>query len=142
MKKNRIGSLVMVTLIMASTSFAFAKEVTSGGTPVPATCNPVKSLSYRGDARVGETGLSSIDVSYSVSPCDKTIPVRVGVAVIESIPNTVVYENQDALMSDKFTVFGVKVRTSYKVVVTVYNALTNEVLSSSTIFAAAIPKGV
>lgn len=117
-------------------------EVAGGGGATAAVCTPVKSLSYRGDARVGETGLSSIDVSYSTAPCDKSVLTRVEVVMFESATGEVVYSDTDALSSNKFTVFGVKVRTSYQVKVSVVNAVTGEVTGSQTIFAAAIPKGV
>ncbi|MEY2665813.1 MAG: hypothetical protein RLZZ480_918 [Candidatus Parcubacteria bacterium] len=139
-------SLLMVVfsalLLMAVP--AFAKEITSGGGGggVTTTCNPVSSLTYKGDARVGETGLAGIKVSYTVKPCIKNQAVRVGVEVYESATGLRIYEDTDALLSNTFDVFGVKVRTSYTVKVTVYDRLTGEVVGTRSIFAAAIPKGV
>jgi len=130
-------------IILAGATGVSAKEITSGGTPAGTTaCAPVSSLSYRGDARVGETGLASIDVSYSTKQCDKTVTQRVAVQMFENATGDVVYDNADAAASSKFTVFGVKVRTSYIVRVSVYNAATGALIGSQTIFAAAIPKGV
>ena len=137
------GMLLVAALLAPSLSFA--KEVTSGGTPAgtgTVACDPVSSLTYRGDARVGETGLASIKVSYSVKPCDKNQSVRVGVEVYENATGIRIYDNPDSLFSNTFEVFGVKVRTSYIVKVTVYDSVTGAVVGTKSIFAAAIPKGV
>lgn len=142
---------IIAAVLFAATTLGFSgvssarnggAEVVGGGGAPAAVCAPVKSLTYRGDARVGETGLSSIDVNYSTAPCDKTIPTRVEVVMFQSSTGEIVYSDTDALASGKFTVFGVKVRTSYQVKVSVVNATTGEVTGSQTIFAAAIPKGV
>jgi hypothetical protein len=142
--RNLIASFIVGAVSFGFIGASSAKEITSGGAPAGgnvAVCSPVKSLSYRGDARVGETGLAAIDINYSVAPCDKN-PVRVSVVMFESANGAVFYDNQDAALSGKFTLFGVKVRTSYQVVVTVYDAQSNAVVGTQRIFAAAIPKGV
>lgn len=140
---------IIAAVIFAAVTLGFngVSSARNGGAevetnPAVAVCSPVKSLSYKGDARVGETGLAAIDVSYSTAPCDKTVLTRVEVVMFQSATGEVVYSDTDALASNKFTVFGVKVRTSYQVKVSVVNTATGEVTGSQTIFAAAIPKGV
>jgi hypothetical protein len=124
---------------------ASAKEVTSGGTPVPTTttCNPVTSLSYKGDATTSDTGAASIQVSYGVKPCDKAQVVTVDTQLFRNgSPAEVHYDDTDAPLSGRFTVFGVTANTSYIAKVTVYDAATGAVLGSKQIFAAAVYKGV
>lgn len=143
--KNRILATGIISAILfTASSLAFAKELASGGviTPAATACDPVKSITYKGDATTGETGLASITVNYSVSPCDKTVPVRIGVTMVETASGVAFYTNNDSLLSDKFTMFGVKPNTSYVVTVTVYNTTTGEVLKTSSIFAAARYKRV
>ncbi|HMT18775.1 MAG TPA: hypothetical protein PKD20_03585 [Candidatus Saccharibacteria bacterium] len=142
--KTVVLSAVFGVMTFGATGLTMAKEITSGGNPTgggTTICSPVKSLSYKGDARVGETGLASIDINYGVTPCDKTIPVRVEVSLT---PNTVgaeaFYVDSDALLSNRVTVFGVTANKSYLAKVTVYNRNTGEVLGSSQIFAAAVRK--
>ena len=134
-----------VLLLLGATNPAAAKEVTSGGIPpatTPVTCNPIKSLTMKSDTRVSETGLAATDLNYSVTPCDKNVPIRTEVTVAEWLTHTVVYSDTDAASTGKFTVFGIKVRTTYQGTVTVYDALTGEVLGTQSVFTAAIPKGV
>jgi len=142
MTKSFVTAIAL--LLLSSCAPAFAKEITSGGGGVggTTTCNPVSSLTAKGDPRVGETGLSSIDVSYSVKPCINGQMVRVQTDVYESLTGASAYLNTDSPLNGKFTVFGIKVRTSYTVRVTVTDTATNAVVGTQTIFAAAIPKGV
>ncbi len=133
--------IIAVVAFLGATQFASAKEVASGGTPVSTTCNPVSSISYKGDARVGELGFASIDMKYSVKPCDSNA-VTVKVELIESSNGTVVYSNSAAPLSSTITVNGVKVNTSYTIVVSVYDASTGNLVGTSKAFAAAKTKPV
>lgn len=131
-------------LVGAASGAASAKEVTSGptGTAATTTCSPVSSLTYRGDARVGETGVSSITISYGVKPCDKN-PVIVDVRLyLSADPTAVAYDNPAAALDGKITVGGVKVNTSYTAKVSVYDAATGTLVGSQQIFAAAKTKPV
>ncbi len=96
----------------------------------------------KADPRVGELGFASLDMNYSVKPCDKTQTVRIVVEVIESRTGEVIYQDTDAVASGKFTLPGIKVRTSYTGRVTVLDATTGEVLGVRSAGVAAIPKGV
>lgn len=141
-----VGGVVAAGLGLGVTAgTAAAKEIGSGGGGGGGTtvCNPVNNLSYRGDARVGETGLASIDVSYSVKPCDpaQTVTVTTHVARLSDATN-IVWDDPAAPLSGKFTVFGVATRTSYLVTVTVFDGATGAVAGTRSITAAAIPKGV
>lgn len=142
--KTMLLSAVLAIATFTGTGITMAKEITSGGNPAggsTAVCSPVKSLSYKGDARVGETGLASIDINYSVSSCDKTVPVRVEVTLIQNIAGAEpLYVNDDALTSDRITVFGVQVGKSYIARVRVFNRNSGELIGSSQIFAAAVRK--
>ncbi len=103
-------------------------------------CSPISSFSVKGDARVGETGLASIDVNYSVKPCVNGQSVRVVSQVIESSNGFVLYDDQNAPPQNKYTVFGIKVSTSYRCVLTVLDGATGSVLGSSTLFCGAARK--
>jgi hypothetical protein len=132
-------------LVLASAvGTASAKEVTSGGTPVPTgPCNPVSSLTYKGDATTSDTGAASIQISYGVKPCDKSQVVTVDTQLFRNgNPAEVHYDDTAAPLSGRFTVFGVTANTSYIAKVTVYDAATGAVLGSKQIFAAAVYKGV
>ncbi len=142
---RRLGLLFALALLVlgAFSPAAGAKEIGSGGGTVTTTaCNPVSSLSYRGDARVGETGLASIDVDYVVKSCTKAA-VTASVTMYEYLaPANVVWDQANAPLSGRFTVFGVKTRTSYLVRVDVFDAATGTKVGTRSITAAAIPKGV
>jgi hypothetical protein len=138
-----VTAMAAVLFAMSAIGLTSAKEITSGGGAGVGTtvCNPVKSLSYKGDARVGELGFASIDINYSVSPCDKTVPVRVVVSLTQNVAGAEpVYLDENAPLSGKFTVNGVLVGKSYIAKVQVYNAQSGELLKSSQIFAAAVRK--
>lgn len=125
---------------------ALAKEVGSGsgaGTgTTTTTCNPVSNLTYKGDYRAGETGLSSISVTYDVRPCDKTRPVVVDARLyLNADPTDMPYNDPAAPQSGKFTVYGVKASTSYIAKITVTDAATGSVVGSRQIYAAAVRKG-
>ncbi len=122
---------------------AMAKEVGSetGAGTTTTTCNPVKSLSYRGDYRAGETGLSTITVTYDVRACDKARPVVVDAQLyLTADPSAVAYDDPAAPLSGKFTAVGVKGNTSYIAKITVTDAGTGAVVGSRQIFAAAVRK--
>lgn len=139
------GLLSAGLLLGSVASTAQAKEIGSGGTggTTGTVCNPVNSLSYKGDFRAGETGLSSIMVTYDVRPCDKTRPVLVDTSLyLTADPASVAYDDPNAPLSGKFTVFGVLGNTSYIAKVTVTDAATGAVLGSKQIYAAAVSKGV
>jgi hypothetical protein len=107
-----------------------------GGTGVPVACNPVSSLTYKGDATTSDTALATVQVTYSVKSCTKDA-VTVDTRVAETaVPANVVWEQADAPLSSKFTA-AVKVNTSYLATVTVRDAATGDPISSSSIFVAA-----
>jgi hypothetical protein len=139
------GVLVAGLMTVALAGTASAKEITSGGGTggTTTTCSPVSSLTTRGDARVGETGLASIDINWGVKPCDSKQAVTVDVTMYESAnPAAVAYSNPAAPLSGRVTVFGIKIRTSYTVKVTVRDAATGALVGTGTAFAGATPKGV
>ena len=142
--RRTVATLIGAAILAAAVPAAvFAKEITSGGTTASTACQPVTSLTYKGDARVGETGLASIAISYGVKPCTNGQAVTVAVEVYEyANPAAVAYADNKAPQSGKFTVFGVKVRTSYVAKVSVFDASTGNLVGSMSIFAAAVPKGV
>ncbi len=139
-----VTAVAAVLFALSAIGLTSAKEITSGGgtaTGGGTVCSPVKSLSYKGDARVGELGFASIDINYSVSPCDKTVPVRVVVSLTQNIAGAEpTYLDMNAPLSGNITVNGVLVGKSYIAKVQVLNAQTGAVLGSSQIFAAAVRK--
>lgn len=112
-------------------------ETVGGGTTTAATCNPVTSLTYKGDATTGETGLATVQVSYGVKPCTNGQSVTVDTRVaLTADPTQVVYEQTGAALSGRFTTV-VVAATSYTATVTVHDAATGDVIGTSSIFVAA-----
>jgi hypothetical protein len=95
------------------------------------------------DPRVGETGLATIDVDYSVKPCQSKQVVTVESRLTEyADPSAVLWDDPAAPTSGRFTVAGVKLRTTYAVTVIVRDATTGATVGSATQLTAAVPKGV
>ena len=145
--RRRLGMALGAGLLLVglAAATASAKEVTTGGTvtPVAPACQPVTSLTAKGDPKVAETGLASIAVTYGVKPCVNGQAVTVAVTVAEYADRTaVIWDDQNAPVNGKFTAFGVKLRTSYIITVAVYDAATSELVGQLSAFAAAVPKGV
>ena len=142
--RRRAAAMVLgaTVLVGAFAGTAGAKEIGSGGgTVTTTTCNPVTSLSYKGDATTSDTGVATVQVNYGVKSCTKA-PVTASVLMFQSTdPANVLWNDPAAPLSGKFTV-GVTARVSYQVRVTVYDAATGAQVGSRTIFAAAVPKGV
>ena len=103
----------------------------------------VKSFKTSGTTGVGDTGLSSVSADYQVKPCDSKQTVTVEVLVYESFdPSNVLYDDTAAPLSGKATVFGVKVGTLYKVVLTVRDATTGATVGEASASAKApVPTG-
>ena len=139
-----VGSAALVGAIgMGIVGSAGAKEIGSGtgGGTTTATCNPVSSLKYKGDATTSDTALATVSVDYSVKSCDGNA-VTADVVMFESAtPSNIVFEAPNTPLSYRFTA-AVRARVSYQVKVTVHDAVTGATVGSQTIFAAAIPKGV
>jgi hypothetical protein len=133
-------ALGVVVLLGAFAGTASAKEIGSGGgTTTSTACNPVSSLSYKGDANTSETGIATVKVTYGVKSCTKDA-VRASVTMfLSATPSEVVYADPAAPLSGKFTV-GVKVATSYQVRVDVHDVATGNLVGTKTIFAAAVRK--
>lgn len=142
-RRRALAAIAGVAAALTFAGTASAKEVGSGGTPAATACAPVSSLSTRGDARAGETGLATIDISYAVKPCDTTRPVTVTVTLAETAaPAAVAYFDAAAPSSARITVPGIRVRVSYTATVTVHDAATGAVVGSASAFAGATPRGV
>ena len=144
----RRGAVVALTaglLVAGAAGTASAKEIGSGtGAGITTTaCDPVTSLTYKGDARAGETGLATIMVSYNVKPCDKSQAVTVDARLyLTADPSAVAYDDSNAPLSGKFTVFGVKANTSYIAKITLTDSVSGAVVATKSIYAAAKYKGV
>lgn len=144
---RRVGAVIATGILAVGIGVASvqAKEIGSGGGGGggTATCSPISSLTVKSDARVGELGIAAIDVSYGVKPCVQGQVVNVATSVNElSTPDVFVWLDLAAPLNGKFTVGGVKVRTTYKVTVTVVDATTGAVVGAQSVYTAAIPKGV
>ena len=138
-----LGGAALLAAAIPATSFAKEIGSGSGGTTGTTTCSPITSLTVKADPKVGETGLASIDVGYGVKPCTNGQAVTTNVTVSEYLnPSVVVYDWQDAPLNGKFTVFGVRVRVTYKVTVTVIDTATGALAGTQSAYVAAIPKGV
>ncbi len=132
-----LGTALLAAAVPAA---SFAKEAPT----VPgAVCSPIKSLSVKADAKVGETGLASVFVSYGVKSCTASQAITTNVTVAEYLnPSAVIYDWQDAPATGKFTAFGVRVRVTYKVTVTVIDTATGAIAGAQSAFVAAVPKPV
>ena len=130
-------------LVATMSGTASAKvETTGGGGGGTTTCSPVSSLTYKGDARAGETGLATISVSYGVKPCTSAAVVVDARLFLTANPAAISYDDANAPLNGKFTVAGIRPNTSYQVRITVTDAATGAVVGSKTIFAGAVTKGV
>jgi hypothetical protein len=145
-RARRHAALVSVAgalVLAAVTGTASAKE-TAGGTPAaPAACSPITSLGYKGDPRVGETGLSTVTVSYAVKPCvpgqSVTVAARVFLSTDQSIQP---YDESSIPLSGKFVAVGITPNTSYTATITVTDTATGAVVDTRSIFVAAKTKPV
>lgn len=135
------GTLALVSMAGVASAKGDAGSG-GGGTGVPAACNPVSSLTYKGDATTAETGLATVQVSYSVKPCATGQAVTVDTEVALSADRTsLAYQATDAPLSGRFTAT-VVANTSYVATVTVRDVATGDPVASSSIFVAARSKRV
>ena len=136
-----IGAALLVGT-MAGT--AGAKEVASGGgtggTVTPA-CSPISNLTVKSDPRVGETGLALTQVDYGVKACTNGQALTVRTTVAEYATGALAYDNPNASLTGRFSA-AIKIRTTYVVTVTAYDAATGAVAGSQSAWTAAVPKGV
>lgn len=144
---RRSGAVALTAglLVAGAAGTVSAKEIGSGsGTGITTTaCDPIASLTYKGDARAGETGIATIMVTYDVKPCNKAQSVTVDARLyLTADPSAVAYDDPDAPLSGKFTAFGVKTNTSYLAKITLTDSATGAVVATKSIYAAAVRKGV
>lgn len=143
MKIARFFAGLLGAVILATSGSVVAKEITSGGGGGgggAVVCSAVKSLTAKGDARVGETGLASIDLNWSVKPCNPGQAVRVVATITNRTSKEVVYLDVDAALSSKVTVF-VASRQVYNCAISIVDAVTGLVLETKTVSVSTIPKG-
>ena len=142
MKHNILMTGLMSMLLIGANQAALGKELGSGGIGggVTAGCQPVTSLTAKGDAKIGETGLASVQVGWGVKPCTAGQAVRVVVTITNWTTKEVVYSDTNAALNNKITAF-VAARYSYQCTVTVIDTATGGVEGASTVFASTIPKG-
>jgi hypothetical protein len=136
------GLALAAALPLSAATTASAKE--SAGTfssaplPPPPACQAVQSLKASGDARVGDLNFASIQVDYSVKPCDSKQVVAVETLMWENFdPSNVVWDDPAAPTSGRFTVTGVKRNTNYRVTVVVRDAANGVEVSRLSILASA-----
>lgn len=142
-RRLALAAVTSSLVLGAVAAAAEAKDGIGGATGGTGTCNPVKSLSYQGDANPAESGIPTIDVAYSVKPCVKGQRVRVATELhLSASPSSVAHLADPAPASGTFTVTGVLPNTSYQAQVTVYDAATGAVVGSRWIWAAANDQGV
>lgn len=140
--KRMMMVVVAMGLMVGVAGVTTAKELASGGGTVTTTaCTPVKSISAKGDARVGETGLASVQFGWSVAPCDKTRPVFVVASITDWQSKQVYYTDIDAGLDGKVVV-AVAAGRSYACTVAVYDAATGVLLGTQTAYASTASKGV
>lgn len=144
-RRRSTGALIAAgVLSLGLAGVASAKEITSGGGGGTATtaCNPVSSLTYKGDATTSDTGFATIQIDWSAKSCTSAA-VTAEVTMFESAnPANVVYSDPNAPLSGRVTVGGVLRNHSYQARVDVFDAATHTLQGSKTIFVAAVYKGV
>lgn len=113
-----------------------------GGGGGVAICSPISSYTVKGDYRAGETGLSSIDASYAVKPCDKNQTVRVMIEIINFTTKAVLNSGDNLPLSGKYHFQGVGLYGLYTAKITVFDAVTNAVAGTQSFTVALKPKGV
>jgi hypothetical protein len=145
-RRRRAGAAVAAGLLLLGLGIGSvqAKEIGSGTGGGGTVCLPITSLGAKSDPRVGELGFASIDVNYSVKPCFRGQTLTVTRSIVEYlVPANIVYSaTSSSDLTGRFTVNGVKVRTTYQVTVTVLDVATQVVIGSQSVYTAAIPKGV
>ena len=142
MKSKLMLMGMAAVLVMGAAQGGFAKEVTSGGTGVVGAgtaCSPIAGITAKGDARVGETGIASVQFGWSVSPCQKDQAVVVVASITDWQNRQVMYTDIDAGLKSKLVV-AVPARRSYACTITVFDAATGAVLGTSTVYASTVPK--
>ena len=141
-RRAAVVSLAAGLALTAAVGTASAKEVTSGGTPAtPAgACNPVSSLSYKGDATTSDTGVGTVRVSYGVKSCDGAA-VTARLAVVLSANLSVSAYDDAVPLSGKVTAVVTR-NTSYIAKVDVFDAASGALVGSRQIYVAAVYKGV
>lgn len=140
-KPTLLGFLLALAAIPATVSFA--KEIGSGGnggTVVGAACSPVGTLTAKGDGRAGETGLGSVLVNWGVKPCDRSRSVRVSFTLINFTTKAFIYTDSNAPANGRVDLL-VPSRQLYQGIVTVFDAVTGEVVGTRSITVSTVPKG-
>lgn len=106
------------------------------------TCTPIANFTVKGDYRAGETGVSTIDVSYSVKPCDKTQVVNVKMEIIKFDTKEVLSVSDNLPLSGKYHFAGVGLYGLYTAKITVTDVSTDALVATSSFTVALKPKGV
>ena len=140
MKNTMLVLGLMSALLLSSVGSAFAKVEGAGG-GVVSTCSPISGLTVKGDPTVGEIGFASVQMGWSVKPCDKNQAVVVVATIINWKSGEVIYDDQDAGLNGKLSVF-VPARQIYNCTITVLDAATGDVIQVKTLGVSTTPKGV
>lgn len=134
-----VGLLALVSL--ASQVVTLSAEIgTGGGGGGVAACLPISSLTVKGDGKVGETGLGSVQMGWGVKPCDASQAVNVTVTIANYTTKAVVYTDGSAPLNGKITV-AVPSRQLYLCTVTVVDVATGAVIQTRSTTVSTTPKG-
>ena len=133
---------ILSALLLVAGGIADAKEIGSGagGGVGTVVCNPVSSLTAKGDPRVGETGLASVQIGWGVKPCNANQAIVVTLTVRSWNTGATVYSDTNAAANSKITLY-VPSRQLYYCTITVVDAFTGATLGTSTVSASTVPKG-
>ncbi len=137
-----VGLLALVSL--ASQVVTLSAEIGTGGGGGGgggvAVCQPITSLTVKGDGKVGETGLGSVQMGWGVKPCDASQAVNVTVTIANYTTKAVVYTDGAAPLNGKITV-AVPSRQLYLCTVTVVDVATGAVIQTRSTTVSTTPKG-
>ena len=143
MNKKICTAGLMGLVMLASQVASFAAEIGTGGAGGGggvAVCQPVTSLTVKGDGKVGETGLGSVQMGWGVKPCDASQAVTVTITIANYTTKAVVYTDSNAVQNGKITV-AVASRQLYLCTVTVVDAATGAVIQTRSTTVSTTPKG-
>lgn len=119
-----------------------AKEVGSGTGGGTTTCSPITSYVVKSDYRAGETGLSSVDIAYSVKPCTTGQALRVQIELIKFDTKAVIDVVDNMPLNGKYHYQSTGMYGVYSTKMTVFDANTNAVVQTTSFSVALVPKKI
>lgn len=115
---------------------------TGGGGGGSTTCSPISSFTVKGDYRAGETGISTIDISYAVKPCISGQTLTVSAEIIDFRTGAVLQHDDNLQLSGKYHFQSCCLYGLYTAKLIVLNATAGSVEASTQTTVALVSKKV